>query len=131
MIPAKKEPWLDSLLFRLNSAVALLILFLLLGSCTAVLLMSSIEAMSKGSPLFSFAAVAAAAAAVPVIRSFYRMSGQDPTKGTFFMACTLGLLGMLFGFLSGPGLARVVLAGSGAIAFLGAIYYFVRYKRPR
>jgi hypothetical protein len=126
MIPAKREPWLDSVLFRLNSAVALLILFLLLGGCAAVLLMSSIAVMSKGSPLFCFAAVAAAVAVVPVIRSFYRMTGQDPRKGTFFMVCSLGLLGMLFGFVCGPGLARVVLAGSGAGAFLGAIYFFVR-----
>jgi uncharacterized membrane protein len=131
MIPAKKEPWLDSILFRLNSAVALFILFLLLGVCTAVLLISSIAAMSKGSPLFSFAAVAAAVVVVPVIRSFYTMTGQDPRNGTFFMEWSLGLLGVLFGFLCGPGLARVVLAGSGAVALLGAVYFFVRCKRSQ
>ncbi|MFZ1220115.1 MAG: hypothetical protein WAO00_12540 [Chthoniobacterales bacterium] len=131
MIPAKREPWLDSILFRLNSAVALLILFLLLGGCAAVALMSSIAVMGKGSPLFSFVAVAAAVAVVPVIRSLSRMTGQEPTKGTLFMGCSLGLLGMLFGFLCGPGLARVVLAGSGAMAFLGAGYFFVRSKRSQ
>jgi hypothetical protein len=131
MIPAKKEPWLDAFLFRLNSTVALLILFLLLGGCAAVLLMSSITAMSKGSPLFSFAAVAAAIAVVPVVRSFYRMTGQEPAKGTFFMVWSLGLLGILFGFLCGPGLARVVLAGSGGVAILGAVYFFVRRKHWR
>ncbi len=131
MIPAKKEPWLDSVLFRLNSAIALLILFLLLGCCVAVLLISSIAVMSKGSSLFSFAAVAAAVAVVPVIRSLYRMTGQEPTKGTFFVGCSLGLLGVLFGFLCGPGLARVVLAGSGAVALLGAVYFFVSSKRSQ
>ena len=131
MISAKKEPWLDAFLFRLNSAVALLILLVLFGGCAAVLLMSSIAVMSKGSPLLSFAAVAAAVAVVPVIRSFYRMTGQDPRNGTFFLGCSLGLLGMLFGFLCGPGLARAVLAGSGALAFLGATYFFVRSKRSQ
>jgi hypothetical protein len=131
MAPAKKEFWLDSVLFRLNSAFALLILFVLLGGCAAVLLMSSIALMSKGSPLFSFVAVAAAVAVVPVIRSFFRMTGQDPTKGTLFLGWSLGLLGMLFGFLCGPGLARVVLAGSGALAFVGATYFFVRSKRSQ
>jgi hypothetical protein len=128
MIPVKKEPWLDAFLFGLNSAVALAILFLLLGGCAAVVLMASIAVMSKGSPFLSFAAVTAAVAVVPVIRSFYRMTGQDPRKGTFFLVWTLGLLGMLFGFLCGPGLARVVLAGSGGLAFLGAVYLFVRSK---
>jgi hypothetical protein len=131
MIPAKKEPWLDSILFRLNTAVALFILFVLLGGCTAVFLMSSIAVMSKGSPFLSFAAVTAAVAVVPVIRSFYTMTGQDPTNGTFFMGCSLGLLGVLFGFLCGPGLARVVLAGSGAVGLLGAVYFFVRSKRSQ
>jgi hypothetical protein len=128
MAPAKKEPWLDAFLFRLHSAVALLILFLLLGSCAAVLLISSITVMSKGSPFFSFAAVAAAVAAVPVIRSLSRMTGQEPTKGTYFMVFSLGLLGLLFGFLCEPGLARLVLAGSGGVAFLGAGYFFVRSR---
>jgi hypothetical protein len=131
MIPAKKEPWLDSILFRLNTAVALFILFLALGGCTAVLLVSSIAVMSKGSPFLSFAAVAAAVAVVPVIRSFYRLTGQDPANGTLFMGCSLGLLGVLFGFLCGPGLARVVLAGSGAVALLGGVYLFVRSKRSQ
>ena len=131
MMPTQKEPWLDAFLFRLNSAVALLILFVLFGGCAAVLLMSSITVMSKGSPLFSFVAVAAAVAAIPVIRSFYRMTGQDPRTGTFFMGCSLGLLGMLFGFLCGPGLARIVLGGSGALGFLGATYFFVRSKRSQ
>ena len=128
MIAVKKEPWLDSILYRLNSGLALLIQFLLLGVCTAVLLTSSIAVMSKGSPFLSFAAVAAGVAVVPVIRSFYTMGGLDPTKGTFFLAWSLGVLGMLFGFLCGPGLARVVLAGSGAAAFLGGVYFFVRAK---
>jgi len=131
MIPPKKEPWLDALLFPLNSAVALLILFVLFGGCAAALLMSSLAVMTKGSPLLSFVAVAAAVAAVPVIRSFYRMTGQDPSKGTLFLVCSLGLLGMLFGFVCGPGLARVVLAGSGGLAFLGAVYFFVRSRRSR
>lgn len=131
MKPVKKEPWLDSALFRLNSSVALLILFLLLGGCTAVFLMSSLAVMSKGSPFLSFSTVAAAVAAVPVIRSFYRMTGQDPAMGTFFMVFVLGLLGSLFGFLCAPGFARLVLSGSGVIALLGAGYFFVRYKRDQ
>jgi hypothetical protein len=131
MTPEKKEPWLASILFRLNSDVALLILFLLLGCCTAAVLMSSIAVMSKGSPLLSFAAVAAAVAVVPVIRAFYTLSGQDPTNGTFFLGCSLGLMGLFFGFLCGPGLARIVLAGAGAIGLSGAVYFFVRSKRRK
>jgi hypothetical protein len=127
----KKEPWLDSILFRLNSAVALGILFLLLGSCVAVFLISSIAVMSKGSPLLSFATVAAAVAALPVIRSFYSMTGQDPTMGTLFTVWSLGLMGLLFGFVAGPGLARIVLAGSGSVALIGAVYFFVRRKRDQ